>query len=585
MAMFFIMKKFLAVLLVVFFSASTSVKANEIASLLSGKWYKANLLAISTEANKTDTVNQLVFFGDEFTWVDSSNSIFWKGTWKLQIDSTLELLLSNIQSDLIRDSVYARIDSINIAKDSTLIKRFNLFKINNEILVLKQNGVDFTFKHNAPKGGNALSFGNIMNGLLGMISLVLILWLFSEKKRKVNWRLVLSGMALQLIFAYLVLRVPFVKSGFESVSEFFVLLLGFTRAGSEFLFGNLISVEENGYIFILQVLPTIIFFAALTSTLYYLGVLQKIVYVFAWIMKKTMQLSGAESLAAAGNIFLGQTEAPLLIRPYIDRMTRSEIMALMTGGMATIAGGVLAAYIGFLGGADEEQQTLFATHLLSASIMSAPASLIAAKILVPETEPINEELKVSKDKIGSNLLDAISNGTTDGLKLAVNVGAMLLVFTALMAMVNWFFLAGIGEWFNLNEGIKAASNGAYDGFSLQYVLGKIFAPIAWLVGVRGNDITLVGQLLGEKTILNEFFAYTSLGNMKTMFAFESERSIIIATYALCGFANFASIGIQIGGIGSLAPGKRSLLSSLGLKALLGGTFACLLTGAIAGMLV
>jgi CNT family concentrative nucleoside transporter len=260
-------------------------------------------------------------------------------------------------------------------------------------------------------------------------------------------------------------------------------------------------------------------------------------------------------------------------------------MALMSGGMATIAGGVLAAYIGFLGGDDPVQQQLFASHLLSASIMSAPAALVAAKMLVPETEAFDEEMNISREKIGSNALAAISNGTSDGLRLAVNVGAMLLVFTALMAMLNYICQDWIGEWFGLNEIIAIKTQGAYSGFTMQYILGQLFSPLAWLIGVRGGDVSMVGQLLGEKTVLNEFFAYVSLGELKASGKLTDSKSIIIATYALCGFANFASIGIQIGGIGAIAPKRRELLSSLGIKALIAGTVACLMTGAIAGMLL
>ncbi len=425
----------------------------------------------------------------------------------------------------------------------------------------------------------------ILNGLLGIVAIIAILFLLSSSRKNINWRTIGMALVLQLSFAFLVIKVATVKSAFQFLSGFFVRLLSFTQAGSEFLFGSLITnIDSFGFIFVFQVLPTILFFAALTSALYYFGILQKVVFAFAWVMNRLMRLSGSESLAASANIFLGQTEAPLLIRPYIERMTKSEIMALMTGGMATIAGGVLAAYIGFLGGTDPVQQQLFATHLLSASIMAAPGSLLAAKLLVPETEPFDKELKVNKENIGSNILEAISNGTSDGLKLAVNVGAMLLVFTALMAMMNYIFKSA-GAATGLNDIIFQATGGKYDGLTLQYVLGNVFAPISWLIGVRGDDVLLIGQLLGEKTVLNEFFAYSTLAGMRESAAFTDPRSIIIATYALCGFANFASIGIQIGGIGSLAPGKRAQLSALGMRALIGGTAACLLNGAIAGMLI
>ncbi len=418
----------------------------------------------------------------------------------------------------------------------------------------------------------------------------------SSNRKAINWKLVITGIALQVVFALLILKVDFVYEGFRGVADFFVQVLNFTEAGSKFVLGdwpNVVQVSDGitgkvftvGYIFAIKVLPTIIFFSALSSLLYYLGILQKIVWVFAWIMSKTMSLSGAESLSAAANIFIGQTEAPLVVKPYLEDMTKSEILCLMTGGMATIAGGVLAAYIGFLGGGDEEMELYYATHLLSASIMSAPAAIVAAKMIEPETEKVNQNLDVSKDRIGSNVLDAVTNGTTDGLRLAVNVGAMLLVFTAFMAMFNYISLNWIGEWTGLNEQIVSSTSGRYGGLTLQYLLGQVFSPIAWLLGVPYEDITLIGQLLGEKTILNEFFAYASLGELKAAGTIANEKSIIIATYALCGFANFASIGIQIGGIGAIAPGQRKVLSQFGIKALVGGTIAAFLTATIAGVIV
>ena len=466
-------------------------------------------------------------------------------------------------------------------------RHYLVSELSEDALVLEENGVTYSFIYTKMAVASGISMTAIFNGFIGILAMILILFLISEKKRKINWRLVISGVLLQVIFALLVLKVPAVRSVFDGISSFFVQILSFTDKGTEFLFGSFVTGKiEVGLInFVVKILPTIIFFAALSSLFYYWGILQKIVFAFAWALKRVMRLSGAESLAAAGNIFLGQTESPLLVKPYIDKMTRSEIMALMSGGMATIAGGVLAAYIGFLGGDDPVQQQMFASHLLSASIMSAPAALVAAKMLVPETEAIDEEMQISRDKIGSNALAAISNGTTDGLRLAVNVGAMLLVFTALMAMLNYICQDWIGDWFGLNEIIVAKTNGAYSGFTMQYILGQLFSPLAWLIGVRGADVSMVGQLLGEKTVLNEFFAYVSLGDMKSSGKLTDSKSIIIATYALCGFANFASIGIQIGGIGAIAPKRRELVSSLGIKALIAGTIACLMTGAIAGMLL
>lgn len=424
----------------------------------------------------------------------------------------------------------------------------------------------------------------ILKGFLGMAVLVAIAWVFSNNKKKINWSLVGKGLAIQFIFAILVLKVPFVEQGFEWVSKLFTKVIGFTQEGTMFLFKSFVSgeIETPLLNFVIMVLPTVIFFSALTSLLYYWGILQKVVYVFAWVMKKAMKLSGAESLAAAGNIFLGQTEAPLLVKPYLDKMTNSEMMCLMSGGMATIAGGVLAAYVGFLGGDDPVQQLFYAKHLLAASVMSAPAAVVAAKILVPETEKFDEKLEVSKDKIGSNALEAIAEGTTQGIRLAVNVGGMLLVFIAFMAMFN-YILFKVGDWTTLNQMIVANTN--FDGLSFQFLLGYLFAPIAWLMGVCSQDMVLVGQLLGEKTILNEFVAYVSLGEMKMAGKFAEEKSIIMATYILCGFANFASIGIQIGGIGSLAPSKKGVLSKYGFLALIGGTLASLFTAVIVGMIL
>lgn len=428
-----------------------------------------------------------------------------------------------------------------------------------------------------------LSLISILRGLLGVAFLVAVGWVFSSNRKKINWRLVIAGLLLQVVFAILVLKVDFFWAFFNTIGNGFVKVLEFTNKGSEFLFGELVTDTENyGILFAFKILPTVVFFSALTSLLYYLGILQKVVYGIAWVMKKTMRLSGAESLAAAANVFVGQTEAPLVIKPYIPKMTRSEILCLMTGGMATIAGGVMSAFIGFLGGDNPEMQRFFATHLLTASLMSAPAAIVAAKLIVPETEEFDSSLKVNNEKLGTNILESVSIGTTEGLKLAVNVGAMLLVFTALIYLLN-SILIGVGDLTGLNEAIAAGTGGMYKELSFQFLLGHLFSPVAWLIGVNNNDIFTVGQLLGEKTILNEFYAYTSFGNLKNAGVIVDTKTIVITTYALCGFSNFASIGIQIGGIGSLAPDKRTLLSQLGLRALLGGTIACLLTAAIVGM--
>ena len=437
---------------------------------------------------------------------------------------------------------------------------------------------------------------DLFRASIGVFVLLSICYLLSNNRRAINWRLVGVGIGLQVLLAVLILKAPYVSNVFDWISAGFRMVIDFTQAGSEFLFGSIVNDKESfGYIFAFQVLPTIIFFSALTAILYYFGILQKIVYGLAWLMSRTMGLSGPESLAAAANVFIGQTEAPLVVRPYLEKMTKSEIMCLMTGGMATIAGSVFVAYVGFLGGDDPESQQFFAKHLLTASIISAPAAIVAAKMLFPETEEkdINQQMEMAEDK-SNNVLDAISQGTTDGLRLAINVGAMLLVFTALIYMLNVIFLGAtdginqvagyfnpdVGDW---NEQIALATGGRFEGFSFTYLLALLFAPFAWILGVPGQDITLVGQLLGLKTVINEFVAYDEFQKIIMEGLLANEKSTLIAAYALCGFSNFASIGIQIGGISALAPGQRKNLTQLGIKALIGGTIACFLTGAIAGL--
>ncbi|TXK73449.1 NupC/NupG family nucleoside CNT transporter [Mesonia sp. K4-1] len=429
------------------------------------------------------------------------------------------------------------------------------------------------------------TFQSFWRGALGMFSLLVIAFLLSSNRKAINWKTVGVGLGAQLLLAYGVLRVYWVQVAFEFVGKIFVKILDFTAAGSEFLLGGMMDVESFGFIFLFQVLPTVIFFSALTSILFYLGVIQVVVKGLAWVLTKLMGISGAESLSVAGNIFLGQTEAPLMIKAYLERMTKSEILLVMVGGMATVAGGVLAAYIGFLGGDDPVVRLEFAKHLLAASVMAAPGAIIISKILYPQQEKINTSVEVSEEKIGTNILDAIANGTTEGLKLAANVGAMLLVFVALIAMINYGF-AKIGDWTHLNGFL--AANTPYQSFSIEAILGTVFAPLMWLVGVATEDMMLMGQLLGIKLAASEFVGYIQLAELKdpaTALSLTYEKSIIMATYMLCGFANFASIGIQLGGIGSLAPGQRKTLSKFGLKAVIGGTLASLLSATIAGMII
>ena len=430
------------------------------------------------------------------------------------------------------------------------------------------------------------TFASLWRGVLGMFSLILIAFLFSANRKAISWKRVAIGLSLQLVIAIGVLKVSFIQKAFELVGKLFIEILEYTKAGSSFLFAGLISdMDSFGYIFAFQVLPTIIFFSALTSLLFYLGIIQWMVKMLAIGLSKFLGISGMESLSVAGNIFLGQTEAPLLIKAYLEKMNKSEMLLVMIGGMATVAGAVLAAYIGFLGGGDKELELVFAKHLLAASVMAAPGAIVVSKILYPQTEEVNTDVTVSQEKIGSNILDAIANGTTEGLRLAVNVGAMLLVFVAVIAMLNGG-LDLIGNITSLNDLI--AANTAYDKLSIEFILGYAFAPLMWLIGVPTADMTLMGQLLGIKLAASEFVGYIQLAELKNVASathLTYNKSIIMATYMLCGFANFASIGIQIGGIGSLAPGQRKTLSEFGMKALIGGTIASLMSATIAGMII
>ena len=511
-----------------------------------------------------------------------------KGTYKLQIandsinqkgdylvqDNFIFLFENGSDSPTKRFVIEAKTDSTLVIKNKG--KAYSFFASNKEIQkttnaqLIKSEGMTFT---------------SIWRGILGMLSLLGIAYLFSANKKAINWKTVGLGIAAQLILAIGVLKVPFVKAGFEFVGNLFVLVLDFTRAGSEFLLGGMMNIESFGFIFLFQVLPTIIFFSALTSLLFYLGVIQIVVKGLAKVLTKLLSISGAESLSVAGNIFLGQTEAPLMIKAYLEKMNKSEILLVMVGGMATVAGGVLAAYIGFLGGNDPVLRLEFAKHLLAASVMAAPGAIVISKMLYPQTEEINTNVEVSKEKIGSNILDAISTGTTEGLKLAANVAAMLLVFIAFIAMIN-YTLGWIGGWSGLNSVI--ADNTPYNAFSLETILGIVFSPLMWLIGVAKEDMMLMGQLLGVKLAASEFVGYIQLAELKNMansIHFTYDKSVIMATYMLCGFANFASIGIQIGGIGSLAPNQRKTLSEFGLKAVIGGSLASLLSATIAGMII
>jgi len=496
----------------------------------------------------------------------------------------------NVNSVVKIDAISFKLDNLiqqdTIKNDSTLVTKV-ADKTRNDIV--KSNTSKIT-----PSQG--FSLNSMWRGVLGMISLLVIAFLFSSNRKGIDWKTVGIGLAFQLVIAIGVLKVPFVQSIFEFIGKGFVKILDFTQAGSEFLFKGLISdMDTFGFIFAFQILPTIIFFSALTSVLFYLGWIQKLVKVMALSLSKILKISGAESLSVAGNIFLGQTEAPLLIKAYLEKMNKSEMLLVMIGGMATVAGAVLAAYIGFLGGNDEGMKLFYAKHLLAASVMAAPGAIVISKMLFPQKEKVNTDVTVSSDKIGSNILDAIANGTTEGLQLAMNVGAMLLVFVAFIAMINGI-LGGIGnldgiEYFgwsftSLNEMISVGT--PYKELSLEFILGYAFAPLMWLIGVASEDMAMMGQLLGIKLAASEFVGYIQLAELKNVanaMHLNYNKSIIMATYMLCGFANFASIGIQIGGIGSLAPGQRKTLSEFGMKALIGGTIASLMSATIAGMII
>jgi CNT family concentrative nucleoside transporter len=536
------------------------------------KWFQEN--------NQNEYI---IFNGSEYESRFHNDSLVRKGDFTLQSNF---LFLYENQSDAPTKKY-----TIQNFTDSTLVIKSPTQSIS---LIAEKEASKAVVSSIIPSQG--YSFGSISRGILGMFFLISLAFLLSNNKKAIDWKKVGIGLAIQLLIALAVLKVPFVQSIFEFIGNIFINILDFTKAGSKFLFDGLVAdMNKFGYIFAFQVLPTIIFFSALTSLLFYLGVIQWVVKVLAKFLSKFLGISGMESLSVAGNIFLGQTEAPLLIKAYLEKMNRSEMLLVMIGGMATVAGAVLAAYIGFLGGGDREVELIFAKHLLTASVMAAPGAIVISKILYPQTEKVNTDVTVSQEKIGSNVLEAIANGTTEGLRLAVNVGAMLLVFVAVIAMLNGILgafgsfdgIAYFGWSFtSLNEVI--ANNTAYSSLSLEFILGTIFAPLMWLIGVAKEDMTMMGQLLGIKLAASEFIGYIQLAELKNpanLLHFKYEKSIIMATYMLCGFANFASIGIQIGGIGSLAPSQRKTLSEFGIKALIGGSIASLLSATIAGMII
>ena len=426
----------------------------------------------------------------------------------------------------------------------------------------------------------------IARGLLGLTSLIFISFLLSNNRKKIQWKTVFISISIQFIIAVLILKISLIQSIFEFISKFFVRIINYTTSGSSFLFSSLVDQQKFTYIFAFQVLPVIIFFSALTSVLYHLGVIQKIVSFLAWILNKFLKITGAESLSLAGNIFLGQTESPILIKSYLEKMTKSQLFIVMVGGMSTVAGSVLAAYIGLLGGNDINEQLKFSNHLLTASVMAAPGAVAISKIIFPEeTKSVKEEIKIETKNKNGNILLSITGGTIEGVKLAVNVGAMLLVFIAFIALLNdimWL----IGELFNFNGLISESTS--FNQFSIEFVLGYLFAPLMWLIGVTYQECAIMGQLLGVKIVSSEFVAFIQLADLKNInnsIELLSKKSITMATFMLCGFANLTSIGIQIGGIGVLAPAQRKNLSELGFKAMIAGTIVSLISACIAGALI
>mgnify|MGYP001352454997 FL=1 len=431
-----------------------------------------------------------------------------------------------------------------------------------------------------------ISIITITRGAIGLISLIIISYLLSNNRKKIQWKIVVISLLLQSIIAFSILKISLIQSAFETISKFFVRIINYTASGSTFLFSSLVDQENSSYIFAFQVLPIIIFFSALTSLLYHLGVIQKIVSFLAWLLNKFLKITGAESLSLAGNIFLGQTESPLLIKSYLEKMTKPQLFVVMVGGMSTVAGSVLAAYIGLLGGNDVNEQLKFATHLLTASVMAAPGAVAVSKIIFPDSEKNSDHsIEIEKEKIKGNFLLSITSGTIEGVKLAVNVGAMLLVFLAFIALLNdimWL----IGDLLNFNVLISQSTN--FDQFSIEFVLGYLLAPLMWLIGVTYQECALMGQMLGIKIVSSEFVAFIKLAdfrNMETSVSILSKKSVTMATFMLCGFANLASIGIQIGGIGVLAPEQRKNLSELGFKAMIAGTIVSLISACLAGILI
>ncbi|MDR1331926.1 MAG: Na+ dependent nucleoside transporter [Tannerella sp.] len=425
---------------------------------------------------------------------------------------------------------------------------------------------------------------SLLRGLLGMAVVLGIAWLFSTDRKRIDWRLVASGLFLQVVMALAILYVPFIGVFFEYAGKVFIKLIGFTQEGVAFLLGPYAS-REQGVVFLIHSLTSLIFFSAMVSLLYHWGVVQRIVSAFSWLLRRILRgISGAEGLVVAGNVFLGMNEAPLMIKNYIPRMNRSKLFLVMVSGMGTIAGTVMGAYIGMLGGNDPEAQVFFAKHLLSASVMAAPAAIVLARMMYPQTGATDVQAAVTMKSEHRNAIEALASGTLMGIKLMVNVAAMLLVFIALVALVNYVFEGIIGRYTGLNSWVADVTGGKSEGFTIQFILGAVMSPLMWVTGVPTDDMVTVGSLLGQKTVLNEFVAYFQMQQWKNAGIFVYEKSVVMSTYLLCGFANVASIGMLVGGLSIMAPEKRSMIAGLGFKSMIAGTLVSILSAIIIGMI-
>lgn len=432
---------------------------------------------------------------------------------------------------------------------------------------------------------SGISLESLLRGILGIITVLAVAYALSYDRKRVDWKLIGGGLFMQLIFALAVLYIPFIGTALELMGKAFIKLMDFTQAGVGFLLGPYVT-KSNGFIFLIHSLPVVIFFSALVSLFYHWGIIQRVVGAFSWLLRKFMNISGAEGLVTSGNIFMGMTESPVLIKNYLPAMNRSEIFLVMVSGMGTIAGTVMATYIGMLSGGDPVARVLFAKHLISASLMAAPGSIVLAKMLCPQTEvAVDHAASLEKKSAHPTALDALAAGTSTGIRLMVNIAAMLLVFIALVALANYILDGLIGRYTGLNDWIVSITDGKAQGLTFQFILGVILAPFMWLIGIPSSDIMLVGSLLGQKTILNEFVAYFQLQEWKDAGMFMYQKSILMSTYILCGFANISSIGILLGGMGVLAPEKKEMITRFGFPAMIAGALVSVLSATIIGMIL